>query len=127
MTETSERSALGSIFDRTLRSLNGIPDAACTKASTVRSMHPVLEIAQTFIVQTYRHKERGDTVFIEYIGTEGSMRVALPPEVAEVIARQRDALTTKNRKRSAREQAAARKAAGIQPAFLKAKKRTKKG
>src|SRR5947209_6669435 len=66
-----ERSTLGSIFDRVMRSLHGLPDTTSTKASTIRTMTPVLELAQTFIVQTYRHRETGDTIFIEYIGTEG--------------------------------------------------------
>ena len=123
--ETTERSALGSIFDRVLRSLHGIPDANCTKPSTLRTVTPILELAQTFIVQTYRHRERGDFIFIEYIGTEGSMRIALPPEVAEAISRQRDALTTSNRRAAARQQAALRKAAGIRPSFLKTHKKPK--
>ena len=123
MDENAERTALGSIFDRTMRSLHGLPDTVHTKATTVRAMTPVLELAQTFIVQTYRHRENGDTVFIEYIGTEGSIRLALPPAVAETIARQRNALTTKNRKAAGRHQAALRKAAGIRPAFLKKRRK----
>lgn len=125
MTEGNERTALGSIFDRTLRNMQGIPDVANTKATTVRHITPVLELAQTFIIQTYRHREYGDTCFIEYIGTEGSMRVALPPPVMDAIARQRDALTGKNRRNAAKQQAALRKAAGIQPAFLKTKRKKK--
>jgi hypothetical protein len=108
------------MFDRTLRSLHGLPDVTACKATTIRHIHPVTELAQTFIVQTYRHGEQGDTIFIEYIGKDGSIRVALPPPVAACIARQRDALTSKNRKRAARAEAARRKAEGIQPAFLKA-------
>jgi hypothetical protein len=108
-----ERAALGGVFDRTLRSLHGLPDVATTKATTVRTITPVLELAQTFIVQTYRHRELGDTIFVEYIGTEGSMRIALPPAVADVIARQRDALTTKNRKRAAKAEATRRKSLGL--------------
>jgi len=122
MKERSERGALGSIYDRTFRALHGLPDVTSTKPSPIRTVHPVLEIAQTFIIQTVRHKERGDWIFMEYIGTEGSIRVALPPEVADCIARQRDALTTKNRKRAAKVEAARRKAQGIRPGFLKVRK-----
>ncbi len=71
---------------------------------------------------TYRHPERGDTILVEYVGAEGSFRLAMPPEVADTIARQRDALTTKNRKRGAKQAAETRKAAGIEPAFLRRKK-----
>ena len=105
--------------------LSGIPDATATKPSTVRHLTPVLEQAQTFIIQTVRHRARGDFIFVEYIGTEGSTRIVLPPEVADAIARQRDALTTKNRKRVGKESAAARKARGELPGFMRTKK-TKK-
>lgn len=117
----SEQQPLGNVFDHTLRSLHGIPDSTHTKATTVRTMTPVLELAQTFIVQTYRHKERGDFVFVEYVSSEGTMRIALPPAVCDVIARQRDALTTKNRKASAKATAQLRKAQGILPGFMKKK------
>lgn len=112
------RSALGDDFDRTIRSLTGLPDVLHTKASTVRALTPVLNLSQTFIIQTYRQRETGDTVFIEYIGAEGSFRLALPPVVADTIARQRDALTDKSRSKAAKQVAADRKAQGIVPAFL---------
>jgi hypothetical protein len=116
-----ERSALGSTFDRAFRALHDVPDVVRVKPATIRHVTPVTELAQTFIVQTVRHRELGDTIFIEYVGTEGSLRIALPPPVAECIARQRDALTTKSRKRAAKAEASRRKAQGIKPAFLKVK------
>ena len=119
--ENSERPALGTIYDRTYRMLHGIPDVTRVKPATVRTVHPILELSQTFIVESVRHRENGDTVFIEYVSTEGTVRIALPPAVCETIARQRDALTSKNRKQSARAEAARRKAQGILPGFLKKK------
>jgi hypothetical protein len=59
--------------------MNGLPDVLITKNTTVRSLSSVLELPQTFIVQTYRQREQGDTIFIEYIGVEGCLRLALPP------------------------------------------------
>jgi hypothetical protein len=112
------RSPLGDEFDRTIRSLTGLPDVLHTKASTVRALTPVLNLSQTFIIQTYRQRDKGDTVFIEYIGAEGSFRLALPPVVADTISRQRDALTDKSRSKAAKQVAADRKALGIVPAFL---------
>jgi hypothetical protein len=103
-TVNPERQILGKIFDTIVRSLHGIPDVTSTKASTLRTVTPILELAQTWIVQTYRHRERGDTILIEYIGAEGSIRLALPADVANCIARQRDALTAKSRSRAAREE-----------------------
>lgn len=57
--DQTERKALGDVFDRTIRSLNGLPDVLNTKATTVRSLSSVLELSQTFIVQTYRQKDEG--------------------------------------------------------------------
>lgn len=113
-----ERKRLSDIFDETLRSVCGEQDATETKPTTIRALTPVTQLAQTFIVQTVRH-DGGDTIFVEYMSGEESFRVPLPPAVADCIARQRDALTTKNRKRAAKAEAARRKAQGIQPAFLR--------
>ncbi len=111
-----------SVFDQVFSSLQGIPDATHVKATTIRTVTPVREQAQTWIVQTARHREKGDTVFIEYMGPDGTMRLALPPRVPAVIARQRDALTAKSRKLAGRERAAADKAAGIVPGFMRGKR-----
>jgi hypothetical protein len=115
--DQAERKALGDVFDRTIRSMSGLPDVITTKATTVRSLSSVLELSQTFIVQTYRQKDEGDTIFIEYIGAEGSLRLALPPVVSDVIARQRDAITGKSRSKAAKANAMDRKARGIEPGF----------
>ncbi|NDQ57294.1 MAG: hypothetical protein GZ088_09500 [Acidipila sp.] len=117
------RSVLGDVFDRTFRALDGKPDTFKTKATTVRSSSKVIELTQTYIVQTVRQREEGDTVFIEYIGKEGSLRLALPPCVADTIARQRDALSGKVRSTIAKATMAQRKADGYVPNF-KAKKKS---
>lgn len=114
------RKALGDEFDRAIRALDGLPDVIRTKASTVRAITPLLSLSQTFIIQTFRQREKGDTIFIEYIGAEGSFRLALPAVVADTIARQRDALTGKSRSKAARQTAADRKAAGVTPFTKKA-------
>ena len=119
MNEPEYGTKLGTIYDRTMRSLHNIPDATSVKPTTIRTMHPVLELAQTFVVQTYRHREQGDTIFVEYLSVEGHQRIALLPAVADVIARQRDALGTKNRRQSAKQRAARDKAAGVVPGFMR--------
>lgn len=119
MIDKKERSALGDLFDRTIRALDGLPDVVKTKPSTVRALTPVLGLSQTFIVQSYRQKDQGDTIFVEYIGAEGSLRLALPPVVADTIARQRDVVTDKSRSKAAKAVAADRKARGIIPAFTR--------
>jgi hypothetical protein len=108
-------------FDRLMGALVGLPDVTHTKPTTCAVVSPLIGEAQTFIIQTYRQREVGDTIFLQYVDGEGSVRIAIPPEVADAIARQRDALTSKVRKRVARDQAAARKARGERPAFLKKK------
>jgi hypothetical protein len=113
-------------FDRALGSVIKTP-ATHTKPSTVVVETPLLG-AQTFIVQTYRQTDRDDeksrsrdTIFLQYVDGELSYRLVIPPEVADTIARQRDALTAKNRKKAAKSRALADKAAGKVPAFLKVK------
>jgi hypothetical protein len=108
-------------FDRMMGALAGLPDVAETKPSTVVALTPLIGETQTFILQTKRQKEVGDWIFIQYVDSEGSKRLFLPPEAAAVVARQYDALGKKNRKAAARLEAARRKAAGIKPGFLKKK------
>lgn len=108
-------------FDRLIGALHGLPDVAVSALSTIRTLSPLIGAAQTFIVQTYRQREQGDTVFIE-----GSFRLAIPPKVADTIARQRDALTGKVRSKIAKTAAQERKAAGIAPGFMKNKKKEAK-
>jgi hypothetical protein len=116
-----ERARLGKIFEDTIRRLKGCPDVTTSGPATKAGFTPVTELPVTFIVRTWRHREEGDYIFLEYIGPDDNIRLCLPPEVAECMARQRDILTTKNRKRAAKAEAARRKAEGIQPAFLKAR------
>ena len=100
MIEKEERSALGDLFDRTIRALDGLPDVVKTKPSTVRALTPVLALSQTFIVQTYRQRDQGASIFVD-----------------DTIARQRDVLTDKSRRKGAKAAAADRKARGIVPSF----------
>lgn len=113
-------------FDLKHSELEGLPDAGKSKATTVVHLEPVVGTS-TYIVQTIRQRGEEDTpardtIFIQFISGEKSFRIYLPPPVANLIARQRDALGTKMRKAAARQEAARRKAAGIKPAFLKIKK-----
>lgn len=110
-------------FDRMMGALANLPDVTHTKPSTVVTVSPLIGEAQTFIVQTYRQREVGDTVFLQYMDGDSKVRLVIPPQAADAIARQRDALTTKVRKKVAREQAQARKARGEVPGFMKGKKR----
>lgn len=110
------------LFDRRLGALFGVPDVLATQPATLQVATPLVGDAQTFIVQTYRQRDggkSGDTVFVQYVDQFGAVRLVLPPAVADCIARQRDALTTKSRKRGAQAAAEDRKARGILPGFMR--------
>jgi len=113
-------------FDRLYGALSELPDVTKQKASTIQVHTPLIGAAQTFIVQTFRQRDIGDTIFLQYLDDIGSVRIAIPPAAADAIARQRDALGTKNRKRAAREQAQARKASGELPGFMRFMKKKEK-
>lgn len=104
-------------FDRMLGALDGLPDVTHTKASTIRTIQPLIGNSQLYIVQTYRQNGIGDTVFLECVTKEGTTRLALPPAVSDAIARHRDALTTKVRVKIGKATAQARKDRGEEPAF----------
>ena len=109
-------------YDRQIGALKGLPDVIEVKPSTVRVSIPLLGLSQTFIVQTIRQRGVGDHVFLETVSRDGAIRIVLPPQVADAIARQRDTLTAKSRSKAARTLAQERKARGELPAFLKRKK-----
>lgn len=115
-------------FDRAMGSLADLPDVASSRPSTIIAVIPMIGATQTLIIQTFRQRERGDTIFLQVIDDAGSVRLVIPPEAADAIARQRDALTSKIRRRIGKEQAEARKARGELPGFMKAGKgKRKKG
>lgn len=116
------------VFDRMMGSLHGLPDVVHTNPATVQVMLPLIGVAQTYTVQTFRKRDgegdkarSQDTCFVQAMSAEGLIRIAFPPQVCDTIARQREALGTKTRKKSAKRVAAERKAAGIVPGFMKQK------
>ena len=113
-------------YDRQIGALKGLPDVIEVKPSTVRVSIPLLGLSQTFIVQTIRQRAVGDHVFLETVSRDGAIRIVLPPQVADTIARQRDALTAKSRSKAAKALAQERKERGELPAFLKGRKRNQK-
>jgi len=78
-------------------------------------------------VQTYRQKEEGGTIFLEHVSETGTVRLVTPPQVAAVIARQREQLTAKTRSKAAKAVAQERKERGELRAFLKPKTEHGKG
>jgi len=106
-------------FDRLMGELEGLPDVVKSKPTTVRSVTPLVGQTETFIVQTVRQRDRGDFVFLEHVSHRGTVRIVLPPNVSDTIARQREAAALKWRQKVGRDAAADRKERGIAPAFLK--------
>lgn len=118
MSTDAQTSSMPDEFDRLYGGLDGLPDVVKTKASTLTVTPPFgVGGSRTFIVQTVRQRDIGDTVFLQVVGASGSQRIALPPNVTDVIARQRDSITGQVRSKVARATAAERKAAGKKPGF----------
>lgn len=106
-------------FDRIRGGLEGV--AMFSKPSTVKHVQAVTGKAESFIIESAKHEELGTFVFIEALDELGVIRLALPPKVVAVIARQQDALSARSRSNAAKALAQARKDAGILPGFMKAK------
>ena len=123
---TDRAAAYADAFDRTIGVLHGLPDVTHTKVAVTRVV-PLLGVGgtQLYVVQTYRQKEQGDTIFLEHVSETGTVRLVIPPQVSAVIARQREQLTAKTRSKAAKAVAQARKERGEIPAFLKSKRTSK--
>ena len=110
-------------FDRTIGVLHGLPDVTLTKTSVTRVVPPFgVGGTQLYVVQTYRQKEQGDTIFLEHVSETGTVRLVIPPQVSAVIARQLEQLTAKTRSKAAKAVAQGRRERGEVPAFLKPKR-----
>ena len=111
-------------FDRTIGVVHGLPDVTLTKTSVTRVVPPFgVGGTQLYVVQTYRQKEQGDTIFMEHVSETGTIRLVIPPRVSTVIARQREQLTAKTRSKAAKAVAQERKERGEVPAFLRTKRK----
>lgn len=108
-------------FDKLLSRLMGLPNGAHTQPAVVQSID-FYGNTTSFMIQTVRTDE-GATAFITQVNAQGSARYILPPKVLEALDRQRDALTTKIRRRHGKRIAEERKAAGLQPGFMKGRRR----
>ena len=123
---TNQSSQMPDAYDRQLGMLHDLPDVVKTKPTTVTHVTLMgVGGTQVFIVQTYRQREKGDTIFLQSISQAGTVRLVLPPTVANIIARHRDSLTTKVRKKISKARAEDLKAQGILPGFMKKKEEVK--
>lgn len=104
-------------FDRLLSSMTGLPNGAHTQPAVVQAID-FYGHTTSFMIQTVRTDE-GVTAFVTQVNAQGSVRYILPQHVLAAIERQRAAITTKLRRRHGRRLAEERKAAGIQPGFMR--------
>jgi hypothetical protein len=64
------------LFDRSIGLLHGLPDVTSTKSAVTRVVPPLdIEGTQLYVVQTYREKEQGDTIFLEHVSETGTVRL----------------------------------------------------
>lgn len=108
-------------YDRVYGGLINV--SLATKPSTIKTVQAVTGKSESFIVQTLRHPELGDTIFIEHLDENGVVRIALPPKVANLISSQRDALSKTNRSRTAKRVMKERMDNGWKPSFRKPAKK----
>lgn len=114
----SENNITPDLFDKRIADLHGIPDVLQTQPRLIRDI-PVYGMSESYSIQTFRQRELGDTIFLERTNKDGTVRIAIPPTVADAIAKQRDALTARSRSKAAKATAQARKDAGILPGFMR--------
>jgi hypothetical protein len=107
-------------YDRTYGSLHDI--SLSTKPSTVKNVQTLTGKSETFVVQTFRHEELGDYIFIECMDENGLTRLALPPKVAAAISSQKDSLSKRSRSLASKRVMKERMANGWVPTFRKRKK-----
>jgi hypothetical protein len=110
-----------SYFDRAIGSLHGLPDVVKTKATTLRVVPTFGVGSNVYVIQSFRQREQGDTIFLEHVSEGGATRIVIPAAVADAIARQRDQLTKKTRSAAGKRNAEERKLLGLQPGFMKVK------
>lgn len=108
-------------FDKLLSRLVGLPNGAHTQPSVTQSIDFYGNVT-SFMVQTVKTEE-GATSFVTQVNAQGSVRYILPPAVLATIDRQRDALTHKIRSRHGKRLAEERKAKGLKPGFMTAKRK----
>ena len=73
-------------FNRLLGMLHGLPEVVSTKPSPIQTVTIMTGNAEFYSVQTYRQKDLGDTIFLQCVRDGETIRMALPPAVANAIA-----------------------------------------
>jgi hypothetical protein len=104
-------------YDRIYGGLHHV--SLSTKPSTIKNVQTLTGQSETFVVQTFRHEDLGDYIFIEHLSEDGVVRLALPPKVSAAIASQKDSLTKRRRSISSKRVMRERMDGGWVPSFKK--------
>jgi len=97
-------------FSVRLRELSDNPGAV--KSSSRVDIADTYGNAVTWTIDTFRI-EGSETVFVQRMSAEGSLRLVLPPAVTSVLSRQHDRATGVNRRRGARQAVETKRAKGV--------------
>lgn len=109
-------------FARRLWELIRLPGAVKSTERTLTLAFDKRIGTETFIVQTYRHSDIGDLIFLQRVSSEGPpIRLVIPPEISDIIARQRDSVAKKVRSKIAKRTMQDRKDRGEVFGFQKKK------
>jgi len=127
MRETETRSQLlpTDEYSLELRKLRNDPGALSSQ-STIDSQD-IYGNASTWIVETYRDEEGRERVFVQLNNAQGGQRWVLPPEVTAALARHRDQLSAKGKRRQGHRLIALRKGRGDVLGNPEALKKARKG
>ena len=126
MSEENGKSNMPGEFNRTMGKFVDLPDTIKT-VETTKTIVPFFGIGtHTYIVQTFRRREDGDYIFFQDVADGKAVQIVIPPAIADVIARQRDQLSSKSRSRAGKRVAEDLAARGIKPGFMRAGKGGKK-
>jgi hypothetical protein len=98
------------LFSRELRPLRDNP-GAISSASTIDTQD-FYGNAATWVVETFRTEDGTETVFVQRNDAAGGQRWVLPAKVAAALARHRDQLGARSRRRAGHRLVALRKERG---------------
>lgn len=98
------------LFSRELRSLRDNP-GAISSSSTIETQD-FYGNAATWVVETFRTEDGTETVFVQRNDAQGGQRWVLPSKVAAALARHRDQLGARARRRQGHRLVAQRKERG---------------
>lgn len=93
---------LGDEYDQAYRTCSGFAHTKPTNIVATGIGGFSLGGVKNYTVQTFRAPDAGDTIFLIEVSGEQARRFMIPPDVSNVIAAQRDAISKRNRQAAAK-------------------------